>query len=183
MLTYRNIKSKAIRKEVKKYLKERLLSSNNFSWSTAQEYMKFLPNFINLILELEPTWKDLINLERLHILKYIEWLNRYSKENLKRKDANPNRYIKEALHFVEKFLSDIQLREYEIAPIKSIRILIFPDDRPKKKKKPYDQIDYVPDYILEQLFKLIHHLHKDAIPVVWVMFKTGLRISDVLGLK
>ncbi len=50
-------------------------------------------------------------------------------------------------------------------------------------KKPNDQIDYVPDFVLEQLFDNINNLHKDVIPVVYVMFKTGLRISDVLGLN
>jgi len=35
---------------------------------------------------------------------------------------------------------------------------------------------------LEQLFYHIDDLHEDVIPVVWVAFKTGLRISDVLGL-
>ncbi|MDF9763493.1 hypothetical protein OKW24_005266 [Peribacillus simplex] len=50
------------------------------------------------------------------------------------------------------------------------------------KKKSVDQIDYIPDYVLEQLFIHINDLPKDLIPVVWVAFKTGLRISDVLGL-
>ena len=49
-------------------------------------------------------------------------------------------------------------------------------------KKPYGQIDYIPDFVLEQLFAHLNELHKDIIPVVWVAFKTGLRISDVLEL-
>lgn len=62
-------------------------------------------------------------------------------------------------------------------------MIIFPEDRPKLNKKSYDQIDYVPDFILSQLFKLINNLHKEIIAVVWVMYKTKLRISDALGLK
>ena len=62
------------------------------------------------------------------------------------------------------------------------RLLLFPEDKPKLRKKSIDQIDYIPDYVLEQLFTHINDLHKDVIPVVWVAFKTGLRISDVLGL-
>jgi integrase len=88
-----------------------------------------------------------------------------------------------ALARIQKFLFDIQLREYNIAPIKNIRILIFPADKPTVKKKPYDQIDYIPDTVLEQLFENINKLHKDIVPVVWTMYKTGLRVSDVLGLK
>ncbi|MCM3341620.1 tyrosine-type recombinase/integrase [Paenibacillus sp. MER TA 81-3] len=59
---------------------------------------------------------------------------------------------------------------------------IFPEDRPKRKKKPYDQIDYIPEYVLEQLFANLNHLHSEVQPLVWIAFKTGLRISDVLGL-
>jgi len=181
-IDFTKINNKIIRKEVKKYFKQRLLS-NNFSWGTVCEYIYYLPSFINLISELEPTWNDLKNLERCHIEKYIEWLNVYTKENLTRKDANPNHYINRALIIIQKFLSDIQLREYTIAPKKSVGILIFPEDKPKQKKKPYDQIDYIPDYVLEQLFNHINNLHKAVIPIVWIMYKTGLRISDVLGLK
>lgn len=182
-IDFSKIKNKKIRNGVKKYFKQRLLSNNKFSWGRAMRYMNYLPNFINLILELEPIWNDLKNLERYHIEKYIEWLNVYAKENLTQRNANPNNYIRKGLHFIEKFLSDIQLRGYDIAPKKNVRILIFPEDKPKQKKKPYDQIDYIPDYVLEQLFRHINNLHKDVIPIVWIMYKTGLRISDVLGLK
>lgn len=182
-IDFNKIKNKIIRKEIKKYFKYRLLSNNRFSWGTVIEYMRYLTNFINLILELEPKWNDLKNLERHHIEKYIEWLNVYTKENLTQKNANPNRYKKEALKIIQKFLSDIQLREYDIAPKKNVRMLIFPEDKPKQKKRTYDQIDYIPDYVLEQLFRYINNLHKDVIPIVWIMYKTGLRISDVLGLK
>lgn len=87
------------------------------------------------------------------------------------------------LSIVQKFLSDIQIREYDTAPTKNIRILIFPEDKPKIPKKSNDQIDYFPDVILEQLFDNINNLHKEVTPVVYIMFKTGLRISDALGLK
>lgn len=171
-----------IKEEVKKYIKQRLIANNRFSWSNAQAYLTYLPNFLNFIYILEPTWDNLKGLERQYIEKYIEWLNIYAKENLTQKNANPKRYVRESLHCIQKFLADIQLREYDIAPIKNVRILIFSDDKPKVPKKSNDQIDYVPDLILEQLFDNINNLHKEVIPVVYTMFKTGLRISDVLGL-
>lgn len=172
-----------IRGEVKKYIKQRLLSNNHFGWGTACNYLSYLPPFINYICELEPTWDDLKGLERKHIEKYIEWLHIYAKNNLTKKNANPKSYISRSLGIVEKFLSDIQIREYDIAPIKNVRILIYPDDKPKVPKKPVDQIDYVPDFVLEQLFENINNLHKEVIPVVYVMFKTSLRISDAVELK
>ena len=183
-IDFSKINNLNIRKEFKNYIKQRLISKNKFSWGLAQgEYQQYIPPFINYICELEPDWNDLKDLERQHILRYIEWLNIYVKENLTQKNANPNRYIVRALNTIQKFLSDIQIREYDIAPIKNVRVLILPEDKPKVPKKSIDQIDYVPEFILEQLFDNINNLHKEVVPVVYTMFKTGLRISDVLGLK
>jgi len=105
-----------------------------------------------------------------------------AKNNLKQKNANPENYIANGLEITGKFLADIQQYEYDIAPETHVRLLFFPEDKPKRKKKSVDQIDYIPDFVLEQLFTHINDLHKEVIPVVWVAFKTGLRISDVLGL-
>lgn len=183
LINFGKINNLKMRDTVKKYIKQRLISNNKFSWSTAQNYLKFIPYFINLICELEPTWNDLKGLGRYHILKYIECLNIYAKEKLTQRNSNSKQYVAKALLIVRKFLSDIQIREYDIAPIKDVRILIFPEDIPKVPKKPNDQIDYVPDFVLEQLFHNINGLSKEVIPVVYIMFKTGLRISDTLGLK
>ncbi|MDU6113193.1 MAG: tyrosine-type recombinase/integrase [Paeniclostridium sordellii] len=183
-IDFRKINNLKIRKEFKNYIKQRLIAKNKFSWGVAQgEYQQYIPTFINYICELEPTWNDLKGLERQHILKYIEWLNIYVKNNLTQKNANTNRYVARSLSIIQKFLSDIQIREYNIAPIKNIKTLIFPEDKPNVPKKSNDQIDYVPDFVLEQLFDNINNLHKEVVPVVYTMFKTGLRISDVLGLK
>lgn len=182
-VNFSKITNLKIRKEFKKYIKQRLIASNKFSWSSTRSYLIFVPPFINYICELEPTWNHLKGLEREHILKYMEWLNMYVKNNLTQRNANHKKYVKESISAIQKFLSDIQLREYDIAPIKNIRVLIFPEDKPKVDKKSNDQIDYVPDFVLEQLFNNINNLHKEVVPVVYTMFKTGLRISDVLELQ
>ena len=181
-INFQKINNLNMREEIKKYIKQRLVANNKFSCSRALSYLQYIPPFMNYICELEPTWNDLKNLQRQHILKYIEWLNIYAKENLTQKKATPKRYIARALSIIQKFLSDIQVREYGIAPIKNVRILIFSEDKPKVPKKSNDQIDYVPDFVLEQMFDNINNLHKEVIPVVYTMFKTGLRISDVLEL-
>lgn len=181
-IDFNKIDNIKLRIEVKNYIKQRLISNNKFSWGTAIKYLTIIPLFINYICKLEPTWNDLKDLERHHIERYIEWLNIYTKENLNSKNSNPKSYISVNLSCVQKLLSDIQIREYDIAPTKNIRVLIFPEDKPKVPKKSNDQIDYVPDVVLEQLFDNINNLHKEVIPIVYIMFKTGLRISDVLGL-
>lgn len=174
--------NQSIREQVKKYFKQRLLSKNNFSWGTAKQYIKYIPMFFTFIFELEPTWKDFKGLKRKHIVKYIEYLHKYANNNLKQRNAHPESYIGKSLTCINKFLEDIQRYEYEMAPETHARILIFSEDKPKLKKKSIDQIDYIPDHVLEQLFAHINDLHKDVQPVVWIAFKTGLRISDVLGL-
>ncbi len=182
-INFTKIKNHNVRTFVKKYFKQRFLSKNKFSFEGSLGYIKYLPNFINYVLELEPTWNDLKELERYHIEKYIEWLSIYTKQNLTRKNSNPEKYQRMTLTLIRKFLIDIQMKEYEIAPYKDARQLIFADDMPKLKKKPYDRVDYVPDFVLEQLFSHIKYLKKDIQVIVWIMYKTGLRISDVLGLK
>lgn len=131
---------------------------------------------------MEPTWKDLKPLRRTHIEKYIEHLHEYAKNNLKKRNAHPASYVMRSLSYLQKFLADIQRYEFDMAPKANVRLLIFPEDKPKLRKKSIEQIDYIPDYVLEQLFNHINDLHKDVIPVVWIAFKTGHRISDVLGL-
>lgn len=180
-LDFSRIENK-IRGYIKKYVKQRILSKNNFSWSSAQRYRRCLQKFITFIFSLEPTWTNLQHLKRTHIERYIEHLHEHSKNNLNRRDSHPEHYVKDSLSTLQKFLEDIQRYDYEMAPETHVRLLIFQEDMPKLRKKSIDQIDYIPDFVLEQLFSHIDDLHEDVIPVVWVAFKTGLRISDVLGL-
>ena len=181
-IDFTSIKNNRIKKEIKIYFKQRLISNNNFSWEHAIDYARTLKTFINFIMELEPQWNDLKRLERSHIEKFFVWLNEHIK-NKSQKNKNPEKQKIELLVMLQKFLSDIQIKEFSIAPIKNVRMLIFSEDKPALKKKPYDQIDYVPDFVLEQFFKNINNLHKEVIPVAYIMFKTGLRISDTLKLK
>ncbi|MGG0237790.1 tyrosine-type recombinase/integrase [Bacillus rhizoplanae] len=171
-----------VREQVKKYFKQRLVSKNRFSMATAHTYLTHIPGFFKFIFSLETTWKDLKPLRRAHIEKYIEHLHEYAKNNLKKRNAHPASYVMQSLSFLQKFLADIQRYEYDMAPEANVKLLIFPEDKPKLRKKSIEQIDYIPDYVLEQLFTHIDDLHKEVVPIVWIAFKTGLRISDALGL-
>ncbi|WP_033796100.1 tyrosine-type recombinase/integrase [Bacillus pseudomycoides] len=178
-LDFTKIEPMKIKDSTKKYIKQRLMGRQDLSFATARVYSRTLTKFFSFIFSLEPTWNDLKDLKRSHMELYIQWLH----EDTKNKGIeNPERYISEGLKLISKFLGDIQKYEYDIAPTTNVRLLIFPGDKPKVKKKPYGQIDYIPDFVLEQLFVHLNELHKDIIPVVWVAFKTGLRISDVLEL-
>ncbi|MFJ8531497.1 tyrosine-type recombinase/integrase [Bacillus sp. NPDC094106] len=181
-LNFTNIPGMKMRKEIKRYFKQCLLSKNHFSWGTAANYLRVLPQFLSFLFSLEPTWDDLKRLKRSYIERYIQWLHEYSKNKVTQKNAHPEHYVMISLTRLGKFLEDIQRYEYDIAPETPVRLLIFPEDKPKLRKKSIDQIDYIPDYVLEQLFTHLNDLHSDVIPVIWIAFKTGLRISDVLGL-
>lgn len=181
-IDFTKIQHSIFQEQVKRYIKQRLLSKNNFTWASAQLLMQYLPRFLGFIYLIQPNWKDLNALKRNHIEQYIQWLHEYTKSNLKNKNANPERYIARSLSYLQIFLEDIQRYQYDIAPITNVRLLVFSTDKPKQKKKSNDQIDYILDHVLEQLFANINDLHKDVQPVLWVAFKTGLRISDTLGL-
>ncbi|MBE6023485.1 MAG: transposase [Cellulosilyticum sp.] len=182
-IDFNKINNVQIRSQIKSYVQQRLVANDSFSWSSARSYLLYLPQFSNFITELEPTWNDFIALDREHIEKYIEYLHTYIQARNNQKNSHPENYIKTALITVEKFLADIQAREFKIAPQKDVRLLIHPYDKPKLKRKARDQIDYVPDFVLEQLFEHINELPKRYIPLLWIMYKTGLRVSDALMLN
>ena len=181
-IDFSNISNLILRNEVKKYYKQRLLSRNNFSIGTAQNYSKPICSFLNFINELEPTWNDLKGLNRGHVQQFIAYLNEYAQNQLTRKNANATSYIRKSLGIIETFLSDIQRYDYEIAPMNPIQKLIYREDKPKLPKKSADKVDYIPDFVLDQLFEHINDLHPDIVPVVYVAFRSGLRICDVLKL-
>jgi integrase len=181
-LDFTKIERFNMRLQIKKYIKLRLLSKHNFTWASAIAYMSFLPNFLSCVSSMEPNWNDLRGLKRTHMEIYIQWLHEYAKGSIKHRNTHSERYINKGVLIVGKFLEDLHRYEYDIAPETPIQKLLFPEDKPKLRKKSIDQIDYIPDYVLEQLFTHINDLPKDITPIVWVAFKTGLRISDVLGL-
>ena len=172
----------SLREYAKKYIKHKLLNKT-FAWNTARMYMSYLPMFFNWVTQMEPSWIDLKDLERKHILEYIVHLDEYIRTRPLPRNANPAQYKNRALTIAHKFLSDMQLFGTEVAPLRDIRTLIFSSDKPKIPKKSYSDTDYIPDIVLDQLFTHINKLRPDAVPIIWIMYKTGLRISDALLLR
>ncbi|MGD6891613.1 tyrosine-type recombinase/integrase [Bacillus mobilis] len=181
-LNFTNIKNDVFKQHLKKYIKTRLLGGKKFSMGSVLKYLTFISRFLNFISQLEPNWSTLNTLTRQHIENYLGYLHYYTKNNIKKKNANSKQHINDNLKCVYTFLRDIQRFEYNIAPKKSTSRLLYSEDYPKLDKKSDDDIDYIPDYVLEQLFTHINDLHPDVQPIVWVAYKTGLRISDTLGL-
>lgn len=179
-LDFSCIKEASFREEVKKYFKQKLITKSLVS-ETAISYLHKLRSFFDFIALKEPTWNSLNQLNRNHILQYIEQQTKWSKSNIK--ITNQERYVAQTIIAIKQFLLYLQECESMLAPRRPVKVLIFPSDKPKEKKKPYDQIDHISDFVLEQLFQHINDLHKEIQPIIWIAFKTGLRISDVLLLK
>lgn len=180
-LDFTEINNPHFREITKKYIKQKLMANHRFGISNAKSYINALSKFINLINSLEPNWKDYINLERRHILKYLEFLRLYT-ANFNRKNSNPNYYMNQSIIMVNRFLEDLQFFQYPTAPKKPIKQLIYSEDKPALPKRDNSIIKHIPDIVLEQLFANLSKLPEDIQAVIWIMAKTGLRISDVLGL-
>ncbi|EGQ3279412.1 transposase, partial [Staphylococcus pseudintermedius] len=178
-LNFEKIESIKMRELAKKYLKNRLITGD-IAFATARFYIRVLTRFFQNISKNKETRNSLNELDRCHIEAYIEFLFEYAANKHLQSTKN---FVREELKTIRRFLNDIITQNYAIAPYQDIRFLIYPQDLPKHEKKNSSQIDYIPDFVLEQLFEHINDLHKDLIPVVWIAFKTGLRISDVLTLQ
>ncbi|MFE4525172.1 tyrosine-type recombinase/integrase [Cytobacillus firmus] len=183
-IDFSNIENNNFRKAFKEYIKGRLISGKNFTWSTARSYGTYTIPFLNSISKQNPKWNDFKELERKHIEKYIEELNEHTKTTLNKKNSNPKKYVRQALKCVRAFIRNLQILEKfeDFAPEEMVFRLIYPEDFPTVPKKSLDEIDYIPDYVLEQLFNNLNDLHPDVQPIIWIAFKTGLRLSDTLGL-
>jgi hypothetical protein len=133
---FKKVENVIFRKYLKKYIKIRLLRGKNFSWSTALNYLKTVPKFLNFISEVEPEWNDLNGLTRQHLEGYLEHIHKYAKNNLKNKNSNPKQHVFTNITLVYTFLKDTQRFEFSIAPDKSTSRLLFCEDYPTLDKNP-----------------------------------------------
>lgn len=172
------IKNRQLKIVLKDYVKDRLLGKRKFSWLTAQSYVLTLSRLFNVISPIGNEGQRLQSLTRQDILLFIEWVHKYYKEN---NLSGVDNYLNKSFGQIKTFIEQIQLIAPSSSPKKAVYQLINPDDFPKYKKNR--NVTFIPDPVLEQLFENLKFLHPQVIPVVWIVFKTGLRISDVLTLN
>ena len=161
---------------LKKYIRRKLLEYGNFVWGTAGAYISAIGRFMNFISEKHTEWENFKKLERQDILDYIEHLGT-------KPVKDKTRYITYNLTIISSFLEYIQLLEFEEAPIIPVIRLIMRSDYSKRKDSYYGITKYVPEYVLNQLFKYANELPFDTRAVICIMYNTGLRISDTLELN
>jgi integrase len=170
---------------VKKYIKIRVLSQESMTWASGVQHMAKLPVFFNYIHNRYPNWTHLKALKRGDVEDFLLYLRnspmggKSTLKHIKPSDIHINR----VLINVETLVTHIERYEWEEAPIKSVKLLFFPEDKPKLNEKKADQIKYIPDFIWEQIIDHIEELPKEIVPIVLLLEASGFRISDVVALK
>lgn len=178
MIKFSEIKNEKLKNILKDYIKDRILGKRRMSWSTAATYARDISRLFNIVSPTGYEKRVLRNMSRADILKYIEMISKMKRWESSR---TLNNHLHTSLGHIRTFLEDLQVLDYSNAPQKSISQIIHPDDFPKYQNSRV--VNCIPDNVLKQLFDNIQDLKPDVIPVIWISFKTGLRISDTLSLK
>lgn len=176
-IRFDDIKNSRLKMILKEYIKDRLLGKRRLSWSTGQSYARTLSRLFNIIAPSEKEKSSLRKMSRSDILDFIEWTRGYYQE---KKLKSVDNHLNNCMGQIRTFIEYLQVIDHAEAPVKSVRQLINPDDFPRYTQNR--QITHIPDSVLEQLFNNLEYLNPTVTPIVWIAFKTGLRISDVLSL-
>jgi integrase len=157
----------------KRYLKVRV---GIYSQAECAAELMSLRLFLSFIHEQYPNWKDLKELSRMDMEKYLTWYRSYS-EGLK---SARYRY----LCSLRIFLDYVQRAEYPEAPEEPYFMLLFNEDFPKKPRLSEDDIKYIPEGVLRQLEDNLEQMTPSRyIPEVILLRASGWRISDILNLR
>lgn len=157
---------------VKRYIKYRLTYiGRGHCWKELMALRLFLC-FIN---DKHPEWKCLKLLSRDDIENYLVWYKKYTQGWV--------RNHVEYMICLRTFLEYIQRFEYPEAPIKSVAILIWKEDIPRKTKRNEEDIKYIPEGVIQQLEDNLEKLEPEYIPIVVLLRASGWRASDVLNLR
>ena len=97
--------------------------------------------------------------------------------------APSGNYINRSLSFLETFIEYLQRFEWNEAPIKPVRLLFFPEDKPKLPPKSVDNVKYISDFVWEQIINYMEKMPEEIRQIVLLLEATGFRISDTCALK
>lgn len=97
--------------------------------------------------------------------------------------APSDNYINRTIAFLETFIQYLQRFEWGEAPIKPVRLLIFPEDKPKSPPKSKENVKYISDFVWEQIMNHMEKLPEDIRQIILLLEATGFRISDTCALK
>lgn len=162
---------------IKRYMRVRV-QKDSFGYSEKRLYSVRL--FLTFIFKQHSEWTDLKMLSRDDIEKFISWIHEwFENRGTQRIDMQVWNVLIDSRNFIEY----IQLAEYDEAPLKLVTRLFFKEDRPSKPLWNLNNEKYIHKCVLDQLEENIEYLDSAYIPIVIILRATGLRISDVLGIK
>lgn len=173
------------RQLIKKYIEQRVIIIQNLTFEIGRRYVKDLSRFFYFIVERYSPQNGLRNINRQDIIDYIGYLrneeifDKHTKGTKKITDT----YISSNLSALKKFLGDLQMFEWEEAPVKRVDLLIYPEDNPYRERGINRNAKYIPDYIWDKVLSNIEKLKKEYVTIILVMEASGFRASDVLSLK
>lgn len=170
---------------VKKYIKNRLLIQESLSWGSAIQNSAKLQVFFKFIQEKYPKWISLEELNRNDIEQFIEFLRTHPMggNSHYKGQAPSDNYINRSISSLEVFIEYLQRFEWSEAPTKPVRLLIFPEDKPKSPPKSKENVKYISDFVWEQIINHIEKLPEDIRTIILLLEATGFRISDTCALK
>lgn len=170
---------------VKKYIKNRLLIQESLSWGSAIQNTSKLQVFFKFIHEKYPSWLSLNQLSRIDIEQFIEFLRTHPMGgNSHYKGQAPSQnYVNRSITFLETFIEYLQRFEWTEAPMKPVKLLIFPEDKPKMPPKSQRNVKYISDFVWEQIMNHMEKLPEEIRQIILLLEATGFRISDTCALK
>jgi integrase len=170
---------------VKRYIKNRVLIQESLSWGSAIQNIAKLPVFFNFIHKRYPKWDSLEQLSRKDIEEFIQHLRTIPMGGISvHKGKSPSgNYINRSISFLETFIEYIQRFDWNEAPIKPVKLLFLPEDKPKLPPKSVDNVKYISDYVWEQIMSHMEKLPEEIRQIVLLLEATGFRISDTCALK
>jgi hypothetical protein len=77
----------------------------------------------------------------------------------------------------------MQRYDWEEAPLKPLRSLIYQEDRPKLPIRKENEYKYMSDYVWDQINEHISKMDSQYVPIVILMERTGLHLVEILSLK
>jgi len=173
------------RELIKRYIKSRVLIQESLSWGSAIQNIAKLPVFFNFIHNKYPKWEGLEQLNRNDIEEFIQHLrtNPMGGTSVHKGKAPSGNYINRSLSFLETLIEYLQRFEWKEAPIKSVRLLILPEDKPRLPSKSVENVKYISDFVWEQIMNHMEKLPEEIRQIVLLLETTGFRISDTCSLK
>ncbi|MEK4510802.1 recombinase XerD [Paenibacillus anaericanus] len=177
----------SFRDSVKKYVTTRLIEMDSIQWNTARQDVHRLNVFLGFYAKLHPDQNDLRNMTRSDFISYVDYLRNNpmggSSPSQYRNQPPTNYYIWSMVANVENYITYMQRFDWDEAPLKPSRSLIFQEDRPKLEKKKITEYEYVDDHIWEQITDKLPDLDSQYLPIVILMEATGFHLIDILNLR